>query len=127
MDFNFSKAPGSTYEQTAILPTPRRSEAPSLRTTQCAGRRRSFQPQRSIWRDELLRQESEDHARLTINLGLRYDRTFLPRMEENTIGQHGGIETRGRSEPGRLRSPSSRRLARTRARSMYSGGKLPTM
>jgi outer membrane receptor protein involved in Fe transport len=31
--------------------------------------------------------------RLTVNLGLRYDRTFLPPYgKENTIGQHGGIE-----------------------------------
>ena len=34
--------------------------------------------------------------RLTVNLGLRYDRTFLPPFgKEDTIGQHGGIETGG--------------------------------
>jgi hypothetical protein len=34
--------------------------------------------------------------RLTINLGLRYDRTFLPPYgKEDTVGQHGGIEAGG--------------------------------
>ena len=32
-------------------------------------------------------------SRLTVNLGLRYDRTFIPPYgREETVGQNGGIE-----------------------------------
>src|SRR5207249_5465876 len=38
--------------------------------------------------------QSKATPKLTVNLGLRYDRTFIPPYgREDTIGQNGGIET----------------------------------